>query len=146
MYYQGKLSQEGQPFGLIDGKLAPCPDKPNCVNSEFTDDTDHFIEPLPWHGSNTTQWVSEVILQTGGEITQTSNQYISAIYVSDLFQFVDDVEFRIDTSNKIVQVRSASRVGYGDMNANRNRIEQLNAMYQEVIRHNQAPTKPGMEK
>ena len=26
--------------------LAPCPDKPNCVCSEYIDDTEHYIAPL----------------------------------------------------------------------------------------------------
>ena len=34
-----------EPAGLIDGKLRPCPNSPNCVCSEFTE-VEHAIEPL----------------------------------------------------------------------------------------------------
>ena len=41
----GVLSRSGEPLGLAEGRLAPCPQKPNCVCSEFEDKT-HFIQPI----------------------------------------------------------------------------------------------------
>ena len=32
-------------IGVVDGRLAPCPDSPNCVSSDATDDV-HGIAPL----------------------------------------------------------------------------------------------------
>jgi uncharacterized protein (DUF1499 family) len=54
-------------------------------------------------------------------IKETPN-YLYYQYTSDLFGFVDDLEFLFDGTNKI-DVRSASRVGYSDLGANRKRVE-----------------------
>ena len=51
--------------------------------------------------------------------------YLHAEYTSRLFRFVDDVEFHAPESDEVVHLRSASRVGRGDMGANRRRMEQL---------------------
>ena len=42
-------------------------------------------------------------------------------------KFVDDVEFWFDPKAQVIQVRSASRVGEGDMGVNRKRIEAVRA-------------------
>jgi uncharacterized protein (DUF1499 family) len=42
-------------------------------------------------------------------------------------KFVDDVEFWFDPAANVIQVRSASRVGRGDMGVNRKRIEAVRA-------------------
>jgi len=39
--------------------------------------------------------------------------------------FVDDVEFLLDASTKMIQVRSASRLGESDLGVNRKRIETI---------------------
>ncbi|MEC7418575.1 MAG: DUF1499 domain-containing protein, partial [Pseudomonadota bacterium] len=42
-----------------------------------------------------------------------------------LLRFVDDVEFELREEAGIIAVRSASRVGYSDLGANRRRIEKI---------------------
>lgn len=59
----------------------------------------------------------------GGVVTQQSDDYIAAEFTSLLMRYVDDVELRL--ANDAVHVRSASRVGYSDMGANRDRVEAL---------------------
>ncbi|MEL0638951.1 DUF1499 domain-containing protein, partial [Marinomonas sp. TI.3.20] len=39
--------------------------------------------------------------------------------------FIDDLEFYLPEADSIVDVRSASRVGYSDLDVNRDRIEKL---------------------
>ena len=39
--------------------------------------------------------------------------------------FVDDVEFFVDAQQKVIHFRSASRVGYSDLGANRKRMETI---------------------
>ena len=113
------LSRRGGPEGLVDGKLAPLPSKPNCVSSEEGTDPDKAVAPL----STTKEGLKHAINATGGEITSESDDYISSTYTSGLMRFVDDVEFRRD--GKLWHVRSASRVGYSDMGANRKRVKAL---------------------
>ena len=41
--------------------------------------------------------------------------------------FVDDAEFWADPANRVIQVRSASRLGSSDLGVNRARIERIRA-------------------
>ncbi|MBW2641103.1 MAG: DUF1499 domain-containing protein, partial [Deltaproteobacteria bacterium] len=40
-------------------------------------------------------------------------------------RFIDDLELYFNSSNGIISIRSASRVGYWDFGANRRRVELL---------------------
>ncbi len=42
----GYVSRSGQPIGIVDGRLAPCPISPNCISSEDKTDTKHYIAPI----------------------------------------------------------------------------------------------------
>jgi uncharacterized protein (DUF1499 family) len=57
--------------------------------------------------------------------------YIHAECTSWLFRFTDDVEFALDDAQKIIQVRSASRVGYSDLGANRKRVETIRRLFNQ---------------
>jgi uncharacterized protein (DUF1499 family) len=41
--------------------------------------------------------------------------------------YVDDVEFYLNADKKIIEVRSASRLGESDLGVNRDRIETIRA-------------------
>ena len=116
-------------LGIADGKLKACPDSPNCVSSRSTDE-EHGIDPLVWESSpsEAVAKLKEIILAMDRTsiITETDN-YLYAEFKSAIWGYVDDVEFQIDGENKIIHVRSASRVGYGDFGVNRERIEAIRA-------------------
>ncbi|PHR59991.1 MAG: hypothetical protein COA43_08470 [Robiginitomaculum sp.] len=116
----GKKSQNGQAFGLVDGRLAPCSSKPNCVSSEEGSPSAASVD-----GFDITQWsaLKDAIKAQGGNITTQSDDYFSAEFSSKLFKFVDDFEARLDGDK--IQIRSASRVGYSDRGVNRQRVESL---------------------
>jgi uncharacterized protein (DUF1499 family) len=42
-----------------------------------------------------------------------------------MFGFVDDFECLIDRNAGLIHVRSGARVGYSDMNVNRERVESI---------------------
>ena len=46
-------------------------------------------------------------------------------FTTALMGYVDDVEFLYDPAAGVTHVRSASRLGYSDLGANRKRIEAL---------------------
>lgn len=119
-FYLGHKSQSGDLPGLVDGKLAACSSKPNCVVSEDHADDEHSIAPLARGG-----WekLAEAIEESGGRVVVSRDDYIGAQYESKTFRFVDDVEFR--KADDAVHVRSASRVGYSDRGVNRARIETI---------------------
>ena len=124
----GYLSQSGTPPGLLDGRLSPCPDKPNCVCSEFRRQSSHFVDALPMTGASTSETLANlqaVVSGLGGEIGLVTDDYLAATFTSRLFRFVDDVEFRIDVQAGVVHVRSASRVGRSDLGANLERVERI---------------------
>ena len=119
-------------LGVRDGRLAPCPSSPNCVSSQSTDKV-HAVEPLTY-SSSTPEAIADlkkIILQMERTkiITETSN-YLHAEFVSALWRFVDDVEFFFDDHAKLIQVRSASRLGYSDFGVNRKRVEAIRAAWQ----------------
>lgn len=125
LFYLGKKSEIGDSPGLIQNQLMRCPETPNCVCSEYTDDVDHFIEPLRDMNNLTAISVEEVVEQLDGRVMTRSDTYVSAIFVSQWFGFVDDVEFRIDQEKGVLHIRSASRVGRSDMGVNLERVEKL---------------------
>ncbi len=97
------------------GVLAPCPDSPNCVSTTSPEDDDqHFMEPLTYAGTATEAKarLRQVIeSMPRSQIIADDGAYLHAEFRSQVFRFVDDVEFVIDDADKTVQFRSASRLG-----------------------------------
>ena len=58
-------------------------------------------------------------------IVTLDGRYLHAEFRSRVFGFIDDVEFLIDETNAVIHFRSASRVGYSDLDVNRRRMTQL---------------------
>ncbi len=116
----GIVSQAGEAPGLVQGRLAPCPDSPNCVSSE--EDVSGAAATAPLAAS---AWsaIPQVVTKQGGTVTSQSDDYISTEFKSAIFGFVDDVEFR--NTEDAVHLRSASRVGYSDGGANAARVAQI---------------------
>lgn len=122
------MSRSGEPNGLVESRLAKCPDKPNCVCSEFTSDGSHFIEPIIVSQGGIEAALSRLkdgIRAMGGSIQVEDDNYLAATFASSIFGFVDDLEIRVDSEHKTIHLRSASRVGHGDGGVNRKRVEQL---------------------
>jgi uncharacterized protein (DUF1499 family) len=114
-------------LGVVDGRLAACPDSPNCVSTQARDSR-HRIEPIMFEGSQqeTMKRLKAAIgaLPRMKTVTETRD-YIHAEATSLVFRFVDDVEFLVDPDAKVIHFRSASRVGHSDLGANRARMEQI---------------------
>jgi uncharacterized protein (DUF1499 family) len=115
-------------LGVHEGKLAPCPDTPNCVSSQATDDA-HWMDPIRiWDGDADEAMVrlkAVVAAQPRTTIVSGDGDYLHAECVSLLFRFVDDVEFLVDRDAKVIHFRSASRVGRSDLGVNRKRMEEI---------------------
>jgi uncharacterized protein (DUF1499 family) len=105
--------------------FAPCPDKPNCVSS-LAPDADHRVEPLALSGAN--GWAAlraAVAAMPRTQIVEERPGYLHAECRSLIFRFVDDLELLSNQAGDRIDVRSASRVGYGDMGVNRARVASL---------------------
>ena len=132
----GHNSKSGEAPGLVSGTLTPCPDKPNCVCSEFTVNTTHYIAPLDYSGTPPEKaWndILQVIKESGGEVSTANDEYIASTFSIPLFGFVDDVECRLDTSKNRIQIRSASRVGYSDLGVNKKRAETMTRLFKQKM-------------
>ena len=131
-----EISKAGEAPGLVEGILSKCPDKRNCVCSEYKDDVTHYIDPIiiPQNITyDTFPLLKNVIQNMGGIIQIESNNYLAVIFTSSIFKFVDDLEIRIDSTQKVVHIRSASRVGYSDMGVNRKRTELLKKLFNNAV-------------
>ena len=118
-------------LGLQAGRLADCPASPNCVASA-TDpsDAEHAIDALAIVGDVDGAWQAarEVVASSpGAEVAVEETGYLRAVYVSRWMRYRDDLELHLDRDARAIAVRSASRVGYGDMGVNRARVEALRA-------------------
>lgn len=115
------------PVGLTEGRLRSCPKSPNCVCSQ-DQDTGHQIEPLRITGVPREAWdrLRDLILELPRtRIVSRDDHYLHAEFTTPLMRFVDDVEFLLDETAGVIHVRSASRIGYSDLGANRKRIEAI---------------------
>jgi uncharacterized protein (DUF1499 family) len=63
------------------------------------------------------------------KIVELTPSYIHAEVTTAMFRFVDDVEFFLDETTRIVHFRSASRVGYYDFGMNRRRMKKISEIY-----------------
>jgi len=128
LFLLGYRSHSGEPPGLVEGRLQPCPDTPNCVSSEFVSDAAHYIEALVYSADQEAEVLPrliKVVRELGGSIQLEEADYLAATFTSPVFRFVDDLELRIDREQKTIHLRSASRVGRSDLGANRKRVELL---------------------
>lgn len=116
-------------IGVNNGMLTGCPATPNCVSSQVAAiDREHTISPLPLTADNPTTIAKlkrEIQLIPGNRIIKETDNYIYAEFKSKLMGFVDDVEFYLNNDRKIIQVRSASRLGESDLGVNRQRIKEI---------------------
>ncbi len=117
-------------LGVKEGRLSPCPDKPNCVCSQQTELRlkSETTAPLPFINSceNTLSIIKAYAREQidWNIITETEN-YLHIECKSAFFGFIDDLEIYCDETEKMTQVRSASRLGYSDLGVNKIRIEKL---------------------
>ncbi|MEO7853405.1 MAG: DUF1499 domain-containing protein [Rubrivivax sp.] len=130
---------QGQPkgrLGVHDGKLAPPATTPNSVSSQADlwpnapRREQARIAPLPMKGNaaQTLVKLKSIIEATPGAVViESRSDYLYAQFTTRLMKYVDDVEFWVDPSAGVVQVRSASRIGQRDFDANRTRIEAIRA-------------------
>lgn len=130
----GIQSRGGQAPGMAGSRLKPCGEQPNCVASGVASNSDHAVAPLRIQpGQSDAAWIRlvEVIVATGGVVQENAPPYLAATFTSKIFGFVDDFECLIDRDAGVIDVRAAARVGYSDMNVNRQRVEQIRQMFAE---------------
>ncbi|MGB3693779.1 MAG: DUF1499 domain-containing protein [Spirulinaceae cyanobacterium] len=119
-------------LGVRDGKLTPCPGTPNCVNSQ-SDRPQEEIPPLAYDSTPEVAMAKLKGVVEGMErtkIVEESSHYLYAEFTSKLMGFVDDVEFHLNEATKVIDVRSASRLGKSDLGVNRQRVEEIREKFE----------------
>ncbi len=112
-------------LGAKDGLLATCPTSPNCVSSQSADEK-HRIVPLIFNGDPDAAFArlkGILARRSDTTITEELPGYLRVELRTALF--VDDGEFLLDRIRNVIQVRSASRIGYSDLGKNRSRLEAI---------------------
>ena len=112
-------------LGMSHTEMPLCPSSPNCISSEAQDN--HSIEPFPIIGGSETSFDKlRAILdrRSDTKIVFENNDVIRVEFTTTL-GFVDDGLFVRDPTRHVIQVRSASRLGYWDFGKNRRRMEEI---------------------
>jgi uncharacterized protein (DUF1499 family) len=89
---------------------------------------DRFVAPLRIRGAPEAAWqaVEKVLQQTERvRIVAREPGYLRAEFTTRWMRYVDDVELELRVQQGVVALRSASRIGYWDLGANRRRVEAL---------------------
>jgi uncharacterized protein (DUF1499 family) len=119
-------------LGVRDGQLMACPASPNCVASLATDDR-HRITPLSFSDAPDQAFMRlKQVLRARPDTTGVEDQadYIRVELRTRLF--IDDAEFLLDRTSRLIHLRSASRLGYSDLGTNRRRIEELRTQFRQT--------------
>ena len=118
-------------IGVINGKLAACPDSPNCVSTQATD-SEQKMSPIALtvagdSGQAAIEKIKAVIEKhfSRAKLVSEKANYLRYEFTSLIFRFVDDVEFLIDTDKQRIDFRSAARVGHSDLGKNRKRMQEI---------------------
>ncbi|MCP4914691.1 MAG: DUF1499 domain-containing protein [Oligoflexia bacterium] len=101
-----------------------CPDKKNCVSSFAPEDSHHYLAPLSsaLPVDEAKAKIKKIVSDMPRvKLIEETDQYLRYEFTSAIFRFVDDVEFSFAIPDKI-HFRSASRIGYSDLGANRKRL------------------------
>ncbi len=126
---------EAPPLGIQNGRLSPCPDSPNAVSSHALDEA-HAIEPLTTGGRADQAWIhcrTAALAEPGSTLVRESPGYMRFEVTTRWLRFIDDLEFLADPGSDRIQVRSASRIGFSDLGANRRRVERIRARHGELM-------------
>ena len=97
-------------------------------------DAAHAIAPILYTGSAAAakaRLLQVVTAMPHTKLITDDGDYLHWEFRSLLFRFVDDVEFQIDDAAKTIHFRSASRLGQGDLGANRTRMEDVRTRFAE---------------
>jgi uncharacterized protein (DUF1499 family) len=109
-------------LGVRGGRLKPAPSSPNAVSSQATTPY-HAIAPIKYRSDREAAMaalVDVVKSMPRVEIVTRATDYLYAEFSTALLGFVDEDE-------KIIHVRSASRLGHSDFGVNHTRVEEIRA-------------------
>jgi uncharacterized protein (DUF1499 family) len=134
--------KEPSNLGVMEGKLKAPSKTENSVSSQAALHANHpmqtyaAIAPLAYTGDAAAAWAKleravATLPRTSlvANKTTESGRYLYAQSTTLLLRFTDDVEFLQDDANKVIHVRSSSRLGRKDFGVNRARVEAIRTAF-----------------
>lgn len=122
-------------LGVKGGKLKRPSRTPNSVSSQARDWPGDmaqaaYIDPITWQAPMTgrerlKQLRAVLEAMPNLRIVEARDDYLYAQATTKLMKYVDDLEFWLHEPAGVIHVRSASRIGRKDFDANRTRIEAI---------------------
>jgi len=115
------------------GLFSDCPNKPNCVSTKNSN-SKSYIEPIRYAGSRVeAKKILFLTLETfkDSRVKNEKDKFIYVEFFSEVFGFVDDVEFYFNKPG-VIEFRSASRIGYSDLGVNRKRMEAIRRKFNDL--------------
>ncbi len=129
MWYGGRPST----LGIKDGKLASPKQTPNSVVSDGVASTHPaYVAPIAFTGdakAAMAKLTAIVKAMEGATLTEANDAYLCAEFKSKTMRYTDDFEARVDATDGVIHVRSASRLGKRDFAVNRQRVESIRAKF-----------------
>jgi uncharacterized protein (DUF1499 family) len=128
------MSWKRPKLGLLKGRLHVCPNKPNCVCSEYKRST-AYVAPLDFDDEPDEAWgrlQSVIGKRARSKVVETGEGYVRVECTSRILRFVDDLEFRLDRKNRVIHIRSSSRIGYSDLGINSQRAAEIRAAFTQA--------------
>jgi uncharacterized protein (DUF1499 family) len=127
-------------IGLVKDRLTECSQSPNCVSSQTTQNAKR-IAPINTNETPELAWL--MLRAVVGNMSQAKlitedERYRHYQFTSPLMGFIDDIELLFDHTNKLIHVKSASRVGKSDIGANRNRVALLSERLTVALRRDES--------
>ena len=122
------------PSPEMSQRFVACAKKDNCVSSTASADSRYFVEAIDFDGNpqRAFKTLHTIIQEQGDSKSVLLEQNYARFEVrSRIMGFIDDVEIRLDSSNKRIDIRSASRLGYSDFGVNRKRVERYRKLFAE---------------
>lgn len=135
LWVMARTAKVPENLGVREGRLAPCPQSPNCVSSQ-AEEASHRVEPLKFEVTAGQAWEAAMAATASLDrtrIVEDTGRYLHAEVRSRVFGFVDDLELLMDAEAKVIHVRSASRSGYSDLGVNRSRIQTLRGKFSQAL-------------
>lgn len=131
LFLMGCSGSSPKMLGIDHSRMAPCPDKPNCVSSQAEDEK-YFVSPISYEGERqkAIKTIKQILSERARTVIVTeTDDYLHAECRTRVFGFVDDTEFYFPEDERVVHIRSAARTGYSDFGVNRKRIEEIRAEF-----------------
>ncbi len=116
-----------------NGQLAPCAAK-RCVSS-VTDQPAYAIAPIRYSGTREAAQAAMLRIlgaMPGAALQSHSEDYVHATFTTPRMRYIDDLELVLPAAERVIHVRSSSRIGYYDFDTNRERVEDLRARFEAL--------------